>query len=86
MFEGRRGTALEQMEVGLLHDILRLLASGAAPGKPMQFAGVRLIKAREGRVSRGHKRPPPVCVRREDWEKIMARAKGAPPAVENNMG
>jgi hypothetical protein len=61
MFERRGGASLEEMEVGVLHDILRLLASGAAPSEPMQFVGVRLIKAREGRVSRGHERPPRVA-------------------------
>ena len=61
MFEARGGASLEEMEVGVLHDILRLLAADVAPGKPMQFVGVRLIKARKGSVSRGHKRPPRVA-------------------------
>jgi hypothetical protein len=63
MFEGRGVTSLEEMEKGVLHDILRLLASNAAPGKLVQLGGVRLIKAREGSIKRGHKRPPRVsCV------------------------
>lgn len=37
MFEGCSSTALEQMEIGVLHDVLRLLAPYAAPGKPVQF-------------------------------------------------
>lgn len=49
MFEGRGGAVLEEMEVGLLHDILRLLASDAAPGKPVQFAWRAPDKGPRGR-------------------------------------
>jgi hypothetical protein len=34
---------LEEMEIGILHDILRLLSADAAPGKSVQFTGVGLI-------------------------------------------
>jgi hypothetical protein len=60
LLEGRGGASLEEMEIGVLHDILRLLASDAAPGKARQFGGVSLIETFEGSVSRGHERPPRV--------------------------
>ena len=43
LFESRGGTSLEEMEIGILHDILRLLSADAAPGKSVQFTGVGLI-------------------------------------------
>ena len=58
MFESRGGASLEEMEIGVLHDILRLLAADAAPGKSVQFVGVSLIQAREGSVSREDEQQP----------------------------
>ena len=87
MFEGCGGASLEEMEVGVLHDILRLLAAGAAAGEPMQFVGVRLIKARKGSVSRGHERPPRVAcagrIGRKSWRAAMRHRQSGKATWDN---
>jgi hypothetical protein len=39
LFEGRGGAPLDEMEIGIPYDILRLLAADAAPGKSVHWRG-----------------------------------------------
>ncbi len=79
MFEGCSGAALKQTERGVLHDILRLLASCAAPGKGVQFMSMGVKEAREYSLKRGHKLPPRVervaRTKRRSWQTPSRRCR-----------